>query len=212
MSEPDDRPPWDCLIDQRRREREERRVIAALLDATRRGDRATLVDLIGQIDYVCFGWKRVFQRLARLDRVSRDMQWMWLQFYIQWGEHTRVEVGDDLLLIRALRVLLPPYRGPAVTLFRGEGARNRHRRTYGLSWTSEREVAEDFANRDWRTSVGGSVLLQTRAPPAAIICAPHRLDNRFGEREYLVDRRRLDGVTVLKRFSQLSHEEYRRQT
>jgi hypothetical protein len=58
--------------------------------------------------------------------------------------------------------------------------------------------------------VGGSVLIQTLAPPDAIICAPYRLNNRYGENEYLVDRRRLDRVTVLLRFSQLSHEEARR--
>jgi hypothetical protein len=119
-----------------------------------------------------------------------------------WNAH--LEVGDDLLLIRALRVVLPPYRGPTVTLFRGDGARNCRRRTYGLSWTSELAVAEDFANREWRTTEGGSVVLETLAPPDAILCAPGLHDDRYGENEYLIDRRRLGRVTVLQRFPQLS--------
>jgi hypothetical protein len=134
------------------------------------------------------------------------MRRAWLAIYIRHGEHIRLEVGDDLLLIRALRVLLPPYRGPAVMLFRGDGARNCRRRTYGLSWTGERAVAEDFANREWRTTEGGSVVLQTLASPEAIICAPCLHDDGYGENEYLIDRRRLGGVTVLQRFPQLSPE------
>jgi hypothetical protein len=190
------------IADQRRREREHRKIITAFVDATRRGDRVALADLIGQIDYAYDGWKRVFQRLARLERIKPDMRDAWLTIYIHSGEHIRCEVGDDLLLIRALRVLLPPYRGRAVTLYRGGSFYNRCRRTYGLSWTRECEVAEGFANGDWRRCVGGSVLLQTLAPPDAIICAPHRLNNRYGEDEYLVDRRRLGLVTVLRRFAQ----------
>lgn len=111
-------------------------------------------------------------------------------------------------MTRALRVLLPPYRGLAVTLFRGDGARNCRRRTYGLSWTSERAVAEDFAKRDWRTTEGGSVVLQTLASPDAILCAPYLHDDRYGENEYLIDRRRLSCVTVLQRFPQLSPQQF----
>ena len=51
------------------------------------------------------------------------------------------------------------------------------------------------------STIGGSVLLRTKAPPAAIICAPHLLGaRRPSEEEYIVDRRRLNGgVTVLER-------------
>jgi hypothetical protein len=178
------------------------------VDAIRRGDRVALPEHIEQIDeYASRGWKRVFRGIAKLNRVNADMREAWLRIYVARGDHIRIKVEDDLLLIGALRILLPRYRGPAVTLYRGDSFWNRRRRTYGLSWTSEREVAESFANRDWRTCEGGSVLLQTRAPPSAIICAPHLLDKGYGEHEYLVDRRRLGRVTVLQLFSQLSIEE-----
>jgi hypothetical protein len=197
----------DYLAEGRREAREERKIIAALVDATRRGDRGALAEHVGKIDHLYFGWRRVFQRLARLHRIKPDMRDAWLTIYVHYGDHIRLEVGKDLLLIRALRVLLPPYRGRAVTLYRGETFWNRCQRTYGVSWTNERDVAEGFANGYIPVSKGGSVLLQTRALPAAIICAPHRLNNRYGENEYLVDRPRLGRVTVLRRFSQLNHEE-----
>ena len=55
-------------------------------------------------------------------------------------------------------------------LYRGDGAHNRRRRTYGLSWSVERDVADDFARGWWRDGKGGSVLLATDAPAGAIIC------------------------------------------
>jgi hypothetical protein len=65
--------------------------------------------------------------------------------WCQSGNHIRSEVGDDLILIKALRVLLPTYRGDALRLYRGDSAWNRRRRTYGLSWTTDIEVARSFA-------------------------------------------------------------------
>jgi hypothetical protein len=58
-------------------------------------------------------------------------------------------------------------------------------------------------------STGGSVLLETLAPAEAIICAPALLDDRYGEKEYIVDRRRLTFVNVIDRFPQLSVDEFR---
>jgi hypothetical protein len=196
--------PAHLFGDRARRERDERDAIAAFVDATMRSDMAAITDLLEPIETAYEGWKRVFRRLARSDwKAKPEARRAWLRFYMNSGDHIRLEVGEDLLLIRALRILLPPYRGRAMTLFRGEGARNRRHRTYGLSWTNRREVAEYHANGYWLHSIGGSVLLRTLAPPDAIICAPHRLDNRYNENEYLVDRRRLDRVTVLQRFSQI---------
>jgi hypothetical protein len=114
------------------------------------------------------------------------------------GEHIRNEVGDDKVLMTALRILLPSYSGPGLTLYRGDNAWNRRKRTYGLSWSTERNTARDYA----RSCTGGSVLLCTEAPPDAIISAPAFLNNGHGDDEYLVDRRLLLRVTVLERFTE----------
>lgn len=126
-----------------------------------------------------------------------------LQRWIEDGDTIRELAGSDAALIDGLRFCLPVYRGCAVTLYRGDSAFNRRRRTYGMSWSSDRSTAEGFARGVWQAHEGGSVLLKTLAPAEAIFCAPALLGDEFAEGEYLVDRRRLVRVEVLKRFPQV---------
>lgn len=186
----------------------ETRTISAFIDALKKDDRQQLCEALEQIDEnVASGWRRTFLRIARLDSIDQGLRLAFLQIWLESGDHLRQEVGDDLLLVRGLRVLLPPYDGPAVTLYRGETAGNRRDRTYGLSWSSDRNVAEAYATTGLcRTCEFGSVLLQALSPPEAIICAPAAHDDRFAEAEYLVDRRRLRDVTVLQRHCRLVGE------
>lgn len=143
-------------------------------------------------------WKRV---LRQHRTVHPDFRSSFLAIWEAGGDHLRDLIDDDLLLLNLLHRFLPPYTGPDVELFRGETAWNRRRRTYGMSWSADREAATCFA-LDLRSSGdGGSVLLRTMAPSDAIICAPHVLGaRRAAEAEYIVDRRRLTDVTVLERF------------
>ena len=146
--------------------------------------------------------QRAFGAVCRLQRVPPEIKEYFLQKWIRDGDAIRDEFRKDRFLLPVLRTLLPPYEGPAVRLYRGDSAFNRRRRSYGMSWSAHREVAERFALGIWRTFKGGSVLLETVAPPEAIICAVHLHDDNFKEAEYLVDRRRLPLVKVLARFSE----------
>ena len=83
--------------------------------------------------------------------------------------------------------------------------------TYGLSWSADVRVARGFALAGiHRTKWAVTVLLETYAPPDAIICAPAKLNNHNDEREFAVDRRRLCAVTVIERFGQLSYDQLRK--
>lgn len=94
-------------------------------------------------------------------------------------------------------------------LYRGEGAVNRKRRTYGLSWSSTKMLARAFAETsNYRCANGGSVLLATLAAPEAIICAPALISDNYAEQEFIIDRRRLGKVHVEERFPQLTTEEF----
>jgi hypothetical protein len=85
-----------------------------------------------------------------------------LESWILWGDSLRNKIGDDLLLIELLCVLMPKCKGDAVRLYRGDSFLNRCRCTYGLSWTSNREVARSFADGIFcRTSRGGSCWKRT---------------------------------------------------
>ena len=183
---------------------QKRAVVQRLVDSCKSSDWKNFAEAMIEVD-ARFIHKPAFRALARLDkapaaafrRLVRDL------FWLRAGDHFRSEVGDDLLLCDALRVLMPPYRGPALQLYRGEIAHNRRCRTYSVAWTASREVADSFAQGIMRTCQGGSVVIETVAPPAAIICRiPHSSD-RYSEREYLVDRRHLDGARVVTRYSQI---------
>jgi hypothetical protein len=91
--------------------------------------------------------------------------------------------------------------------YRGDQAGNRRRRTYGMCWSANRDVADSFAQRpSCRGHELGSVLLETFAEPEAIICAVHAAADRYGEGEYLLDRRKLRQVRVLVRYPHQSQK------
>jgi len=152
-------------------------------------------------------WSRCMRAMARVS-CSDEFRRVFLQIYLQSGDHISTEVGDDLALVDGLRSLLPVYDGPARTLYRGDSARNRRRRTYGAAWSASMDVALSYAATGmWRTFDGGSVLLEAFAAREAIVCAPGLLDDRYGEQEYIVDRRLLTAITVIERFSQMTIHE-----
>jgi hypothetical protein len=147
-------------------------------------------------------WRRAMLVAARLGTVPDVIRRSFLQAWLSSGDHIRQETSDDHALADGLRVLLPSYCGPGLTLYRGDSLYNRRRRTYGLSWTAERDCGAAFAQGIWQTFDGGSVLLCTEAPAASVICVPHLLGDNYGEAEYLVDRRRLGRVWLLRRYPQ----------
>ena len=177
----------------------------AFATAIRTADINALNEALGALQYcehLLSPWPRIVSAVEQLDPPAKFRRHC-LQIWLSWGDGLRSEVNDDLLLIRLLRVLLPKYTGPALTLYRGDTFWNRRRRTYGIAWTTNIAVARNFANRPaQRMSQGGSVVLKTVAPAAAIICAPKLLDNRYAEHEILVDRRRLHRIDVAERISE----------
>ncbi|MEZ0253482.1 MAG: hypothetical protein ACAH20_21415 [Methylobacteriaceae bacterium] len=188
------------LREQRHRER---RIIAAFVGAAAAGDlsifnralnRATEFSVLG----------RCLCALIRSGQVHDAVR---AEFHVTIktaGDGLRQELRRDLDLMKALRLLLPPHQGSETIVFRGDSAFNRRRRTYGLSWTTERDVADSFAQGEWRNCDGGSVLLQAVAPPAAILWTCPAEDDLYGEAEVMVDRRYLRDIRVLQRFSQAS--------
>jgi hypothetical protein len=149
------------------------------------------------------GWPRAMRRIAGLNGAPPEIREYFLKAWLDNGPHIRQETGDDILLTRALRVLLPPYVGPPVTLYRGESAWNRRHRTYGLSWSAVEEVADRYAQRA-RAMYKDSVVLRVDAPSKAILCTYVTTDSDLHtEQEYILDRRFIKGVTVLRRCGQL---------
>jgi hypothetical protein len=122
-------------------------------------------------------------------------------FAENWGhmaDKWRSSINDDRLLLDTLRLLLPPYTGPAIVVYRGDASARERDGTYGFCWSGDKEVARQHAKFDfWRGCEGGSVLVEAYAPAEAVI---HLLGDRT-EEEYVIDRRRLRDIRVLERFS-----------
>ncbi|QAU44197.1 hypothetical protein [Bradyrhizobium guangzhouense] len=168
------------------------------VEALRTSAEALLVEAMNDTEWA----PGLLRKLATLPDVPDSSRAMMLSAWIRWGDSWRNNVNNDVLLIDTLRNLLPPYRGGEVRLFRGDSAFNRRRRTYGMSWTVDRIVAESFAEGNASMYDGGTVVLETLAPSTAIICVPHdHIEHAYaGEVEYLVDRRRLGDVNLVKRY------------
>lgn len=188
------------LWEERRRAR---MVAGKFVRACQTGDCDAFYDAVDEIaEWTVGGWTVAMRKAARdlKEPVSPEIQSAFLVVWIKY-KMLPLKVGDHRALCTALRLLLPPYRGPAVRLYRGASAGERRRRIYGVSWTIDKEVADRFA-QDYRTWDDGSVLLETIAPPQAVLCSVDEAGGYYEESEYILDRRHLSGVKVVARYSQ----------
>jgi hypothetical protein len=109
-----------------------------------------------------------------------------LWFWTTDGFHISDSLKGDRILETVLKTLLPPYRGPGLTLYRGEAVERHRAGIYGMSWTTDLETARTFAQRRERGTPGG-VLLELEASSDMIFCSPTQRSIELGEYEYLVD-------------------------
>jgi hypothetical protein len=207
-----------------REERRAERAIAELfVRACHTGDVEALREAAGRFNECPNAARSAMRKFAReVQVVSPDVRSAFLHIWIE-SKMLPLRVGDHRALCDAARVLLPSYKGPSVRLFRGAGASERRRSIYGLSWSADAAAAERFA-QERRAQDGGSVLLETLAPPEATIAQidypppfsqgeiddarreyPNASTSEFHqEREYVVDRRYLNTVTLVRRYEQVN--------
>jgi hypothetical protein len=141
-------------------------------------------------------WREALSRLTTgtspNEVVGRALLWFW----ISYGFHVGSSLKGDPILVDVFKYLLPPYRGPALKLYRGELHSRHLERIYGISWTPKLDVANMFANR--RSGVDGrGVTLELEATPDMIAASPGEHTSWLGEEEYVIDPRLIRGVRVL---------------
>jgi hypothetical protein len=143
-----------------------------------------------------------FATLADIKNFSGKAQAAFLSIWIECGHHIRREVADDVVLLDALRRLLPAYEGPAVRLYRGEPWKDFSVRHHGMCWSADQDAAAVYARGLNAMEEGGGVLIETLAPVDAIISKATTTGVCGWEFEYVIDRRRLNEVRQLARFPQ----------
>ena len=132
--------------------------------------------------------------------VSQGFQTLWTTR----GHRIREQAADDIAMLDALRVLLPPYTGGIVTLYRGESLERWNAGRLGSAWTTRRDIAEMFAGGLNAIEPDGGVLLATDAIAGAVIAGPNHHSVWLDEHEYVVDRRQLRAVILVERFPPLA--------
>lgn len=119
-------------------------------------------------------------------------------YWIVAGHRIREQIDDDQLLVRFLRVVLPPYCGEALTLYRGESRERFLGNRIGLAWTTSKATAEMFASG--LNSIGGGVVLRALFNATDIITAPNAHSRYLGEHQYTVDPSSARSLEVLAEF------------
>ena len=184
--------------------REQRALLRKFKGALLAGDVDAVADLCGKIDADCI-WPLAWRGVINIKQdLSDDVKNFFVKVWFKYGAKLRQESNDDLLLIKALRKVMPPYRGGDMTLYRGESASNRDKRTYGVCWSAQKYIARQHAEGNiggHPYGEGGSRPLQAKVPASAIIT---HIGADTVEDEYLVDRRGLPGnaVRVVETFQQ----------
>jgi hypothetical protein len=197
----------------------------AVVDACKSGDAERFYDLAYPYDEYPDFWPLAVRAIARsISEVTPEIQEKFREVWIETKMLTS-GVDNQPALCKALRILIPKYTGESLRLYRGASARERRRAAYGISWTSNLTAAREFAE-SYRAWPGGSVILETVAPPEAIIgmmeyppplteadkaelgLSPDtRVTEYHEECEYLVDRRLLGPIKVWRRYAERSVED-----
>lgn len=172
-------------------------VIDRLLTALKTGKPITALRLdgLGRLSrHKC--WREAMQAISEIDTDAHpDAQMMFLKSWVRVPWQFERELCGDDIFIGALRKLTPAYRGPAITLYRGQ----LKDKPVGLSWTRSLHVGIKFAlygdanvdphnmHRAKRPPRTGALVLAADVTPDAIISAPCL--HGFKEGEFIVDPR-----------------------
>jgi len=196
---------WNAAI---RKERSEARAAARyFVDACRSGDVGAMQEASEHFAFLAgYPWHFVMLTLGRGAPVHPDAAAAFLTIWVQTKSMLR-EV-EAIPLIKGLRALFPPYDGPAIKVYRGETLAKATKGKCGISWTTDPEVAEEFAKDSRQVAEGGSCVIETWAFPEAIIGSTALVGDFYNEREILIDRRRLGRIGIFKRFDPIGREEY----
>ena len=178
-----------------RERRDARAAAGAFAEACALGDVELLLNAVDRLNNTIGSWRVALAKVATLTCVSADIGAAFLNVWIE-SKTLPLKVGNRRIVANALRVLLPACADARPTLlFRGAGARERRHRRYGFSWTTQPEIARNFAEQ---RRPFGAVILETTAPSEAILLVREE-EGYFDEGEVLVDPFRLGLIRCIER-------------
>jgi hypothetical protein len=120
---------------------------------------------------------------------GESVVWLW----ISYGFHVSASLQGDRVLTAVLKALLPPYSGAGINLYRGEAADRYQKRILGMSWTTDIQVARNFA----RSREPAGIVLKLEASPKMGLSGPTAHSEYLGESEYLLDPSAIGAIEVV---------------
>jgi hypothetical protein len=144
-------------------------------------------------------WRNVLIELAQRPvdyEIGESLVMAWLVGGIRLGRAFQKDIG---LFAEALRRHLPRYDGGGLTVFRGQLETFHRKRCYGISWTTDMEVANTLAT--WHAAGEGEAVVLRMAASSEMIIADLRqhLHARYMEEpQLLVDPRMVGEVEVIE--------------
>lgn len=144
-------------------------------------------------------WRSVAEHTIRLGQFSLAHSDDFGTYWIEAGHRLREQISDDVLLIRFLRLALPPYIGTGMALYRGENLSRWKAGAIGLAWSARIDVARMFAS-GLNSFDSGGVLLTAIFPSVAIVSGPNSHSKYLGEDQFTVDPRHAENMQVLEHF------------
>lgn len=149
-------------------------------------------------------WPQAVDAVVKFDLVpSKAIAEAFHTYWTEIGFRVREAVSNDPLMLNALRLLLPPYHGPGLTLYRGENLDRWQQGRLGFGWTPRREVATMFASGLAASEGTGGILVCANVPCNAIIASPGKHSRYLDEDEYIVDPRHLGTIQALEQFPRI---------
>ncbi len=88
--------------------REERAAVARFVAAVASADLEEIADSIGPLEALS-QWRAALRAITRLPPPPPEVRRAFRRVWMSCGDALRTEAGDDLVLIKGLRVLLPRY-------------------------------------------------------------------------------------------------------
>jgi len=135
--------------------------------------------------------------------MPRDLSSEYIEaFHTVWIENAhriRDQIGNDSVVTKLLRHVLPNYSGGSILLYRGENLERWEEKSLGFCWTTDIDIARMFG-QGLNAIKSGGVLLSCRCNSKWVIAPPNKHSMYLGENQFTVEPQKLSGVIEMEQY------------
>nr|WP_226375914.1 hypothetical protein [Pantoea stewartii] len=144
-------------------------------------------------------WGEYVKSIKNSKTATASMKEAFHSKWIESGAFIREKINNDLFLTELLTLLLPPYSGTNLVLYRGENKARFDEGRIGFCWTQDTSIAEMFGSGLNAYNSPG-LLLRAEAPACSILAGPNDHSRYLGENEFTVNPSLLSSVIVIETY------------